>query len=298
MREDRQPKSGVQVVLALAVQVVSVAGVLSFLVAVALSSEVFRYWSLNFLQLATTGDIIASGLDVFSRMLLPVMAMIVAGYAAWSFEFRWARWEIALSIAALALLFMFTLYYEGENTRVTAEFWRLANEGDMRSELYNVLGGRVGGIYYTALLATQVAAVFIGARFLRNMLAAMTRNPQRRALIWIAAAGMTVALLFLPWTVFRAQTGNLATAGFHNGTFFALDCRSPEAMAADEFGFDAQQAEVLWLGDRAMVVRCNGGQPQVVLLSETTAVLHQWGETPVDVTPEEETPAPPKPEAP
>jgi hypothetical protein len=296
MREDRQPRSGVQVVLALAVQVVSVAGVVSFIVAVALSSEVFGHWNLNFLQLATTGDIIASGLDVFSRMLLPVLAMVVAGYAAWSFEFRWARWEIALGLAALAVFFLVTLYLEDENNRVIADFYRLAEQGSPDATLLNVLGGRTGRLYFIALLTTQVGAVFIGARVLRNMLMSLTKNPRRRALIWITAAGMTAALLYLPWTVFKGETVNLATSGFHNGALQALDCRSAEAQAADEFGFDAQQAEVLWLGDRALVVRCPDQQPQVVLLDETEAVLRSWGEPPVDVTPAD--PAPPKTETP
>lgn len=296
MREDRQPRSGVQVVLALAVQVVSVAGVLSFLVAVALSSEVFSHWNLNFLQLATTGDIIASGLDVFSRMLAPVLAMVVAGYAAWSFEFRWARWEIALGISALALLFLLTLYLEDENNRVIAEFYRLAEQGDERATLLNVVGGRTSRLYFIALLTTQVGAVFIGARVLQNMLTTLTKHPQRRAVIWITAAGMTGALVYLPWTVFKAETVNLATTGFHNGAIQALDCRSAEAQSADEFGFEAQQAEVLWLGDRVLVVRCPDRQPQVVLLNETRAVLHPWDEPPVGVTPEG--PAPTEAETP
>lgn len=295
MREDRQAKSGVQVVLALAVQVVSVAGVISFLVAVALSSEVFNHWNLNFLQLATTGDIIASGLDVFSRMLVPVMAMVVAGYAAWSFEFRWARWEIALGVAALALLFLITLYLEDENTRITNEFYRLSEQGDEDAVLYNVLGGRTNRLYFIALLTTQVGAVFIGARVLQNMLTTLTKNPRRRAVIWITAAGMTAALLYLPWTVFKAETVNLATAGFHGGGWQALDCRSAEELAADEFGFGPVQADVLWLGDRALVVRCPNQQPQVVLLNDTQAVLHAYDDPPVDVTPADPTPKDPAP---
>jgi hypothetical protein len=295
MREDRQPKSGVQVVLALAVQVVSVAGVISFLVAVALSSEVFTHWNLNFLQLATTGDIIASGLDVFGRMLIPILAMVIAGYAAWSFEFRWQRWEIALGIGALALLFLLALYLEAENYRVTTEFYQLSAAGDPRAELINITGGRTGSLYYAAVLSTQVLAVFIGARLLYTMFSAMTKNPRRRAIIWITAAGMIAGLLYLPWTVFKAQTYNLSTTGFHNGALQAFDCRGeassswPAEGEPGEVAFEQEYATVLWLGDRALVVRCSDQQPQVVLMNDTRGVLRSWGETPVDVTPEEPT---------
>ena len=70
---------GVTRILAYAVELVSVAGVIAFLIAVAVNSAVFAEWNLNFLQLATISDVVMSGLDIFFAVLgtLVVMALSV-----------------------------------------------------------------------------------------------------------------------------------------------------------------------------------------------------------------------------
>jgi hypothetical protein len=265
------------------VQVVSVAGVVSFLVAVALSSEVFRHWDLNFLQYASTGDIIASGLDVFSRMLLPVAAMVVAAYAAVSFEFAWSRLEILFGATLLVLLFMLTLYFEAENNRLNEEGYQLMMTGDEQITLQSITSGRIARLYVTTLLVTQVAAVFAGARVLRNMLAALPKEPRKRALVFVTSAAIAAALLYLPWTVFKAETENVSAWGFQDFQMQTLDCPGE---VTDDLAFE-DQADVLWLGDRAMVVRCADGRAQVVI-HESSAVLHPLDVAPVDATPADE----------
>lgn len=51
-------------IIALTVDILSLAGVLAFVVAVALNQLVFAEWGLNFLQVATPSDVIMSGLQM------------------------------------------------------------------------------------------------------------------------------------------------------------------------------------------------------------------------------------------
>ena len=73
---------GVTRILAYAVELVSVAGVIAFLIAVAVNSAVFAEWNLNFLQLATISDVVMSGLDIFFAVLgtLVVSAAISSSF--------------------------------------------------------------------------------------------------------------------------------------------------------------------------------------------------------------------------
>ena len=82
--ETSLPFGRTQAVLAVCVQVVTLTGAICFLIGVGLISTVFGAWGVNFLQVASTGDVINSGLDIVARMALPVLLVFLAAFAGWT----------------------------------------------------------------------------------------------------------------------------------------------------------------------------------------------------------------------
>ena len=56
-------------------QISSLVGFIGFIAAIALDSAIFRMWGLTFLQIATTSDVILSGLQLAVVFLFPFMAI-------------------------------------------------------------------------------------------------------------------------------------------------------------------------------------------------------------------------------
>lgn len=322
-------------ILAYAVELVSIAGVAAFLIAVAINGAVFAGWNLNFLQVATISDVIMSGLDIFFAVLGAFAAMaaaVAAGYVARSRLSYPATVMIGVLIAAgtgaclasgsavydsiaemdqrsaavqadlaasalddLALLDAAPFLYDellrdpeaAQDQRFGEELAAALHEARDEWERTGVIPPEVveqfrpdpdamlafsleisrfnmwaasSVVYNAALLTTALLILFL-APYLVTTAFRLQRAGRR-----IKASGLHLLIAFqflivgyYAFTVFEFRTERFRQEGFV-GQEISDGCpRNHDPAVVEEFGEDIltpQQANVMWIGERAMVVRC------------------------------------------
>ena len=345
---------GVTRILAYAVELVSVAGVIAFLIAVAVNSAVFAEWNLNFLQLATISDVVMSGLDIFFAVLgtLVVMALSVTvgfilrkrlSYAAAmmtgiliasgigaslasglaiqdyraELDRRAASPESALIASALddlvqldAAPFLYaqaasdpqrvqdSLFDEDLRAAFEAAREEWERTGVIPPEVvqqfrpdptamqqlalelnsFNIWAA-VSAMYNAALLATTVLILFVAPYLVTR--AMQFQNYGRRAgsaALYLITAFQFLVVGYYAFTVFEFRIGQFQQDGFIrqqlvDGCPVDHDPELVEAYGEDILG--PEEAQVMWIGERAMVVRC-GWNSLRVRLHDGGVWIHKW----------------------
>lgn len=261
-QESPPPMGRAQAVLATCVQAAALAGAVCFVIGVALISTVFGRWGINFLQVASTADVINSGLDIVARMILPLLLVLGAGAAGWRVPAR--RLRVLLPIIGLCLLaltaYLLIQHLAQEAMLEVQRLWTmppaagappgLSIEMDFRQT--EALGRRLAGLQSLGLLVAACAQMLVAYGAL-SMLRAIWPGTEgwasRRA---AAAALIGGAVAVLPVLVFLNVVADLSDRGFHDGRILVEDCDPRPDV------FDAP--ELLWIGERAMAIRCQAGE--------------------------------------
>ena len=263
MGQESPPLMGrTQAVLAACVQAAALAGALCFVIGVALISTVFGRWGVNFLQVASTADVIGSGLDIVARMTLPLLLILGAGAAGWRFPAR--RLRVLLPVIGLCLLALtaylaiqhlarealLELQRPWDSSPASSEPLGLSMEADFRQ--MEDLGQRLAGLQFLGLLVAACAQMLVayGALSMFRAIWPGTKGWTSRRAATAALIGGAVAVL--PVLVFLDVVADLSERGFHDGMILSEDCDPRPDV------FDAP--ELLWIGERAMAIRCLTGE--------------------------------------
>lgn len=285
-------------VLAICVQVVTLAGAFCFVIAIWLNSAVFSRWNLNFLQLATTGDVVNSGLDIVSRMAIPLFLVGAACVIAWRWPVRrrsayiallllgfgaygvsaWAQHILDGNIAQLQSLLARPAADDvpldpgnlaAHVERMTAESERWMAESERRAAAIQDLSSRSEWPQWVrnwSWVVSQMAIAFLSVSVLggvaRGAFAAGWPTWGKTML----AVGAGASVFVVPFSAFLEVRAELVSGGFHRDHVVVADCDpGPRFEAADLF----------WLGDRAMVLRCMSGM-RVVIHEGGTVLGDRW----------------------
>jgi hypothetical protein len=230
-------------VLTMLAQGLSLAGVLSFALAVMINTFIFEAWGLSFLQLATPGDVVASGLAIlamFSSLFFP----LGAGALLWSLPFRPRR------RAALPRIFSSILYGSlavGVVSAVTVHYDSLVHVIEFK---YIEL------ILWVSLISTILMLISGGAVIVHVFINAGSVPVYH----WVALIMLSGFLIFGSVNVISlvrnwGMPGNLKTIVPACGRF---------------------PGSILWTGERAVVVRCRS-QKIIVLYGSENLVMSQGG---------------------
>ena len=244
-----QPTSA-QITLKFFVEMVSLVAATSFIGAVVLGVEVFKHWDLNFLQIASPADIVGTGISVFVQIFVPVLCMLVAGLVASVFEFRWARWEIIVGLVSIGLSLALATGLEWMAVRQMEAWYRDLGQagGGPTSGLaaYMVLRN-AGGV---VAIAAQSLLVFAVVRIARHLLGQRDSDPRKNTLRVGISGMLAISLCYLPWLVLQTRAEAIATEGFLHGMLAPYGCEPGDDLVG------AQHSELLWVGERGAVVKC------------------------------------------
>lgn len=247
------------VVLALTAEVVSLLGLLGFVIAVVYNSIIFRWWGLTFLQVATPSDTILSGIQV-GVALLPALLGVPAGWllgaGLYAFHLRHQRFWLTMAI------------WLGTNLVI---FWVAPRLIDFASQVYLFTPWVVSWseFYVPALFAVALATS--GWFAVERMMVDVPLEEWSGPVHSIFNRRWKRLVLFLPAVLFiAADLGSEPITQFQASGMFSEGSRyivRPRLSGCS-------RARVLWAGERSVVVRCEDrlGAP----IGSTVQVLHHY----------------------
>ncbi|MFA7439972.1 MAG: hypothetical protein WCZ66_03285 [Sphingomonadaceae bacterium] len=227
-----------------AVQALSAAGAVAFLVSILVNAWVFYRWGLNFLQLASPADVINSGLQLFLVASVPLLAgavgilvqKFVLPQSVQPMFFKWLRRVYGFLLTVLlGVYFLFDVQRWIDET-ITR--WLI---------FYSVLFF-VGG--------TVVGRVFLSPGVQDS---ATISERESRKWSWLAPVLLGCFVIGVP--VNQSVSAVIAQGYVGDFTF-------------DVPGAHCTPARVMWLGDRAIVGRCENGN-FVVLNAPDRVVMNK-----------------------
>lgn len=233
MADERTPgetKSLLRVVLVWTAEIVSLAGIATFAIALILNWLVFTAWDLNFLQIASVSDILTSGLTI-ALLAAPVVVPVSLGlFAGWLLGRKSVEWRAARSkLAPIAVVFVLLALIAAIN------FMQQQPASERLALLMPWTGP--SAVVVTSLLLFIFSTVTRSLSGSGSNIDPFGRSVMITCLSVIAAISAIFALL--------TEAGRLRDEGF-------VGSYETELAACNE----AVMAKVLWVGERAAVYRC------------------------------------------
>lgn len=222
-----------------AVQLVSLASIAAFLVAVVVNSMVFDRWGLEFLQIATPSDVLMSGLAILFSWLR-LMAFFCVGFVIALLPFNERRTDILICSALAAfiegcLVFIVHIFGQAFDHYFELSSW----------------------IYITSILGTIVAIGFLQAVSLKrsDFVGGVVLGSIVLLGIWIHGVGLI---------------NHLSKVGFSGVNAY------PREICGELIG-ETEDAQLLWAGQNASAIRCGGTGPIYVKYNSLDSAVKYTG---------------------
>lgn len=218
------------------VQLVSIAGMLGFVVGVGLNSLVFSAWGLNFLQLATPSDVIMSGFEIalwaFSNVVAGLVGLVI-GRALGRTKFY--LWVLALTGVLWAAVTGFISFFSDEIDESIFNLFVISN-------ICTFIIGTATGTAYTS----GIVGVYDSIR--NGSFATIMLNKKFNLVLFSLSIIIVMCMMVI------AILSRLQEFGFH---------RPPIFIETDKCF--SRVGQVYWTGANAVVARCEDDSFVVIL---------------------------------
>ena len=228
-----------------AVQASSLVLAAGFLLSTILNSFVFNTWGVPFTQVATPNDVLNSGLQMTGNLILGVLACLIG--VAFFFTVKdhnrilIAVIRIIVSLVGMSALLRFAWHLLGDVLHKPTA-----------STPASILGS-------SDLLPTLLTGIIAVSFLLASDAANFWEGKSRPRVMELAA----VMGLFTGMTLVFVGIAQAGSQGFLEGKYLLTNPKVPDGCAGT----------VLWVGERAIAVRCQDSKPPLVVFGADNATM-------------------------